>query len=91
MIFAGSLHVLAPIQDEARLRAWQNDEWHFVGIRAKAQIKIPYGTNSGCWITSQLVSPGLWGIESDAGHWYFQHVYQDEGDILLDVLNALKT
>ena len=30
-------------QDEARLKAWRNNEWHFVGIRARATIKIPYG------------------------------------------------
>jgi hypothetical protein len=23
-------------EDQARLKAWQNDEWHFVGIRARA-------------------------------------------------------
>ena len=26
-------------QDQARLDAWRNDEWHFLGIRAKATIK----------------------------------------------------
>jgi hypothetical protein len=50
-------------QDEARLKAWRNDEWHFIGIRAKATIKIPYGANPECWITSEIFSPGLWGIE----------------------------
>ena len=28
-------------QDQARLDAWLNDEWRFLGIRAKATIKIP--------------------------------------------------
>ena len=32
-------------KDQARLAAWRNDEWHFVGIRARATIKIPYGIN----------------------------------------------
>jgi hypothetical protein len=40
------------------------DEWHFLGIRAKATIKIPYGTNPDCWITSEFSSPGLWGIRA---------------------------
>ncbi len=78
-------------QDEARLRAWRNDEWHFIGIRAKAVIKIPHGTNPECWITSELFSPGLWGIESDSDQEYFEQVYQDEREILLDMLAALKT
>jgi hypothetical protein len=78
-------------QDEARLKAWRNDEWHFVGIRAKATIKIPYGTNPECWITSELLSPGLWGIESDSGDEYFEQVYQEELEILISMLASLKT
>jgi hypothetical protein len=78
-------------QDEARLKAWRNDEWHFIGIRAKANIKIPYGRNPVCWITADLLSPGLWGIESDSGDRYFEQVYQDERDILLDMIAGLKT
>ncbi|MGA8756007.1 MAG: hypothetical protein WB611_06700, partial [Stellaceae bacterium] len=27
-------------EDEARLKAWRNEEWHFVGIRARATLKI---------------------------------------------------
>ena len=65
-------------QDEARLKAWRNDEWHFLGIRARAVVKIPHGANPGSWITSELLSPGLWGIESDSGGEYFQQVYQEE-------------
>ena len=78
-------------QDDARLKAWRNEEWHFVGIRAKATIKIPNGSNPDCWITSELLSPGLWGIESDSGDCYFEEVYQDERDILLAMLTSLKT
>jgi hypothetical protein len=63
--------------DEARLAAWRNDEWHFVGVRAKATIKFPYGANPDCWITSKLLSPGLWAIESDSGDAYFEQVYQE--------------
>ena len=78
-------------EDEARLKAWRNEEWHFVGIRARATPKIPYGINPQCWITSELLSPGLWGIESDSGDDYFQQVYQDERAVLIDMLAHLKT
>jgi hypothetical protein len=78
-------------QDEARLQAWRNDEWYFVGIRARATIKIPYGGNPECWITAELLSPGLWGIESDSGEEYFEQVYRDERDILLGMLDNLKS
>jgi hypothetical protein len=77
-------------QDEARLEAWRNDEWHFLGIRARAHIKIPYGSNPDCWMTSELLSPGLWGIESDSGDAYFQQIYQEERSILIDMLASLK-
>jgi hypothetical protein len=78
-------------QDQVRLDAWRNDEWHFLGIRAKATIKIPHGINPDCWITSELLSPGLWGIESDSGDPYFQDVYRDERAILIAMLASLKT
>ena len=77
--------------DEARLKAWRYGEWHFVGIRAWATIKIPHGSNPDCRITSQLLSPGLWGIESDSGDEYFEEVYRDERTLLIDMLQSLKT
>ena len=78
-------------EDEARLTAWRRDEWHFLGIRARATIKVPYGINPDCWITSELLSPGLWGIESDSGDRYFQEVYREERAILIAMLASLKT
>lgn len=78
-------------QDEARLKAWRDDEWRFIAILAKATIKIPYGANPECWITSELFSPGLWGIESDSGDQYFEQVYQEEREILIGMLDSLKT
>jgi hypothetical protein len=78
-------------EDQARLDAWLNDEWHFVGIRAKGRISIPYGTNTKSWILSEIHSPGLWGIESDSGDPYFQQVFEEEREILIDMLEGLKT
>jgi hypothetical protein len=78
-------------EDQARLDAWRKDEWHFLGIRGQATIKIPYGANPDCWITAELSSPGLWGIESDSGDPYFQEVYREEREILIGMLTSLKT
>jgi hypothetical protein len=78
-------------EDEARLKAWLGDEWHFVAIRARATIKIPCGSNPDCWITSELLSPGLWGIESDSSAEYFEEVYREERALLIDMLASLKT
>jgi hypothetical protein len=55
---------------EDRLKAWRNDEWRFVGIRAKATVKIPYGISHECWIRSELLSPGLWGGGRRGASWF---------------------
>lgn len=78
-------------QDEDRLTAWRNGEWHFVGIRARATINISCGSNPQCWITSELLSPGLWSIESDSSDAYLQEVYREERNILTEMLASLKT
>jgi hypothetical protein len=78
-------------QDKARLKAWRNNDWYFLKIRAKAAIKISHGTNLECWITSELLSPGLWGIESDSDNEYLQQVYREERQILIAMLASLKT
>jgi hypothetical protein len=78
-------------QDQARLDAWRAGEWHFLGVRARATIKVPHGINLQCWITSELLSPGLWGIESDSGNEYFLQVYQEEREILIAMLASLRT
>jgi hypothetical protein len=77
--------------DQARLDAWRNGEWHFLGVRARATIKVPHGINPHCWITSELLSPGLWGIESDNGDEYFLQVYREEREILIAMLASLRT
>jgi hypothetical protein len=76
-------------QDEARFNAWRKGDWYFVGVRAKATIKLPYGTNPDCWITSELLSPGLWSVESDSGDAYFRQVYEEEREILAGMLDSV--
>jgi hypothetical protein len=76
-------------QDQVRLEAWRNGDWWFVGIRAKAIIRIPHGANTDCWIVTELASPGLWSIESDSGEGYFDEVYREERDVLAGMLDSL--
>ncbi len=78
-------------EDEARLDAWRNGDWRFVGIRAKAIIRIPHGSNPDCWIVTEISSPGLWSVESDSGDAYFDEVYGEERDCLAAMLDSLKT
>lgn len=72
---------------QERLAAYQRGEFGFVGVRAVAQIKIPYGAD---WIISKVTSPGLWGIEDDSGDAYFSEVFQEERKTLVDMLESLK-
>jgi hypothetical protein len=41
-----------------RLRRYYEGEWHFVGVRAEAQVRID-GT------LQQIATSGVWGIDSD--------------------------
>lgn len=71
---------------EDRLLAFTRGDFSFVGIRAVAEIRIPYGHG---WITQTIESPGLWGIEDDSGETYFESVYVEELGQLQDMLEEL--
>lgn len=72
---------------EERLAAYKAGEFGFVGVRAVATVKVPYGHD---WIVTTIKSPGLWGIESDSAESYLQEVFATERAILLDMLQSLK-
>lgn len=71
---------------EARMEAWQDGEWSYVGVIAVATVYIPIGGNSFRVMT--LRSGGLWGIESDASD-YLAEVYEEEKAGLLGELITL--
>ena len=73
--------------DLKRRDAWRAGEWDYVGVIARATIKIPYGAAS---ITATIDSPGLWGVENDSGEDYLAHVFGEERATLLDMLESLK-
>lgn len=72
---------------EARLAAFKNGDFGFCGVRAKAEIRVPYGMD---WIVSHMTSPGLWSIETDSGEAYFEEVFQEEKKTLLEMLESLR-
>ena len=70
------------LQDKKRLEAYYNGEWCFIGIQAKAEIRI-----NG--ISQTISSGGLWGIESDSDEEYFDEVFEEQKEELKDNLLEL--
>lgn len=66
-------------EDQARLDAFYEGDWRFVGVRAKAIIVIVRHNTATRY---ELASPGLWGIESDSEEDYFAEVLGDECNTL---------
>lgn len=74
-------------EDQARLDAWHNGEWGFIGIRAVASIQVT--DSAGQSTLYEIESAGLWGIESDCGLKYKQEVFQEEIAELKNLLDML--
>jgi hypothetical protein len=74
-------------QDEERLAEWRRGNWHFIGIRAVAHISI---IRDGHGTMCQLESPGVWAIESDSGEDFLKEVFEDECNVLKDMIGALQ-
>lgn len=72
---------------QERMAAWTRGDWEYIGVRAVAKIEVPNGRD---WIVTRIKSPGLWGIESDAGEDYLAEVFEDEKATLLEMLESLK-
>ena len=75
-------------QDYERMEELNNGYFHFVGVRAEAQIAIDTATR-GVATLQTVSSPGLWGIESDSENSYLNEVEQDELSNLRHDLVAL--
>jgi len=65
-----------------RLAAYQRGDFTFVGVRVEAEIIIS-GT------VQTLMSPGLWGIESDSGEEYIEEVAVEEYGELRKILTDI--
>jgi hypothetical protein len=71
---------------EDRLERYRQGDFEYVGVRAAVELPIPYGKDR---ILTRIESPGLWGIESDSGEDYLDSVFQEESNILADMLTEL--
>lgn len=74
------------VKAQERFAAWRADEWHYVGVIARAHVSVPIGGNS--FAMYELDSPGCWGVESDAGE-YLDVVYADELDTLKEHMRVM--
>lgn len=78
-------------EDAKRVAAYHNGDWHFVGIRAKAMIRIDHENgNQRYSYFHELTSCGIFGIESDSDESYFAEVYADECAQLKADIEAMK-
>ena len=78
----------SPEQDYKRAEAYNLGEWWMIGIRASVTIQIP-SRQGGWWTMHKISSPGLWGVESDSGEDYFAEVFEQECDVLAEMIEML--
>lgn len=70
----------------ARLDSLRWELWHYIGVRARATVVIPYGAS---FIETTIESPGFWGIESDSSPEYLAEVYEEECRTLRFMLESI--
>lgn len=71
-------------QDRERLAAYNRGDWHCVGVRVAATVLL--GRERGWKVEHTFRSPGVWGVESDAGAAYVRELAADELAILRGML-----
>lgn len=59
-------------QDYDRMERLQRGDWHYIGIRAEAEVQLTSD------IVQRISSGGVWGIESDSDKSYYAEVQADE-------------
>jgi hypothetical protein len=74
-------------QDYARAEAYNRGDWYMTGVRAGVTLNIPIG--NGVSVAQTIMSPGLWGVESDAGDDHIASVYAEECETLTAMLAAM--
>lgn len=69
-----------------RMDAWCRGDWSYVGVIAEARCLL---VRNGVGTFYTLRSPGLWGVESDAGD-YLKEVFEEQKDELRVDIAAMK-
>jgi len=77
---------------QARLQAYENGDWRPVGIQARAVLVFDDFTEDTpvTYVGNEIVTPGIWGVESDADSEDFYAAATEELRILVDMLSALR-
>jgi hypothetical protein len=75
-------------EDADRIASWRRGDWSLIGIQARADIVI---VRNGHDTVYELLSPGLWAVESDSGEEYLRSVFADECDTLRGDMAAMGT
>jgi len=70
----------------AERKASYGIDWDLIGIQAEATFLIPVGDASSM---QSLVSPGLWGIESDSSAEYLAEIEDEQITDVIAMLDAL--
>ncbi len=73
--------------DYARYERYNAGGWHMIAVRAAVDLDIP--CKAGGTISQTIVSPGVWGIESDSAEGYVDDVFADECQQLSEMLEAM--
>jgi hypothetical protein len=73
-------------QADERMRAWRRGDWYYCGVRAVAHCLI---VNNGVGTLLNLESPGVWGVESDAGE-YLNELYREQVDELKAMIESMR-
>lgn len=73
------------MQDYKRAESYNNNEWYFMGIQARAQL-----LNTETSTLHTISSSGLWGIESDSDESYLNTLKKEMLDDLKSELKAFK-
>jgi len=71
---------------EDRKKSYEQGCFNFCGVRAKIRLEIPNGESK---ILQSIESPGLWGIEDDSGEDYFNEVFEEEKETLIQMLETM--
>jgi hypothetical protein len=75
---------------EERKRRWEQGEWWMTGVRAAAKVRwYDESAPDGHYLIETISTPGLWGVESDAGEEYLDEIYREELTTLRDMLKAM--